>query len=81
MADLKLGTQIGGNLVWHQGILDLNPVDTKLYFQDQEVLVDTGYQTLKGTMKFNVPANQYNIESLSVLPAGSKKYAEKIPRR
>lgn len=78
MADLKLGTQIGGNLVWHQGILDLNPVDTKLYFQDQEVLVDTGYQTLKGTMKFNVPANQYDIESLSILPAGSKSMLRKF---
>ncbi|QIW87001.1 hypothetical protein AHP1_1701 [Aeromonas phage Ahp1_CNU-2021] len=78
MADLKLGTQIGGNLVWHQGILDLNPVDTKLYFQDQEVLVDTGYQTLKGTMKFNVPANQYDIESISVLPAGSKSMLRKF---
>lgn len=78
MADLKLGTQIGGNLVWHQGILDLNPVDTKLYFQDQEVLVDTGYQTLKGTMKFNVPANQYDIESLSTLPTNSKSMLRKF---
>lgn len=78
MADLKLGTQIGGNLVWHQGILDLNPVDTKLYFQDQEVLVDTGYQTLKGTMKFSVPANQYDIESVSNLPTGSKSMLRKF---
>lgn len=48
MAELKLGTQIGGNLVWHQGILDLNPVDDKLFFRQFDVITDIGGQTING---------------------------------
>lgn len=48
MAELKLGTQIGGNLVWHQGILNLNPVDDKLFFRQFDVITDIGGQTING---------------------------------
>ena len=65
MADLKLGSQIGGNLIWHQGILELNPVDDKLNYRDQEILTNRGFQTVLGTMKFGTTNAVHDIENLS----------------
>lgn len=40
--------------------------------------VDKAGSAMTGSLKFNVPANQYDIESLSVLPAGSKSMLRKF---
>lgn len=50
MADLKLGSQIGGNLIWHQGILDLNPVDDTLFYKNFDVITSKGGQTINGNL-------------------------------
>ncbi|ADQ53031.1 tail fiber protein [Aeromonas phage PX29] len=78
MADLKLGTQIGGNLVWHQGILELNPVDDKLFYRDQEIMTTRGYQTMLGSIKFGTPNDVYDIESMSDGPGNVKRYLRKM---
>ncbi|ADM79956.1 hypothetical protein phiAS5_ORF0113 [Aeromonas phage phiAS5] len=78
MADLKLGSQIGGNLIWHQGILELNPVDDKLYYQDQEMMTTRGNQTLLGAIKFGTPNDMYDIESMSDGAGGIKRYLRKF---
>lgn len=78
MADLKLGTQIGGNLVWHQGILELNPVDDKLNYRDQEIMTTRGYQTMLGSIKFGTPNDVYDIESMSDGPGSVKRYLRKM---
>lgn len=78
MADLKLGTQIGGNLVWHQGILELNPVDDKLFYRDQEIMTTRGYQTMLGSIKFGTPNDVYDIESMSDDPGNVKRYLRKM---
>ncbi|AUE22856.1 short tail fibers protein [Aeromonas phage Ah1] len=79
MADLKLGSQIGGNLIWHQGILELNPVDDKLFYRDQEIMTTKGYQTMLGSIKFGTPNNAYDIESLGTeAGAGTKRYLRKM---
>ncbi|ADM79958.1 hypothetical protein phiAS5_ORF0115 [Aeromonas phage phiAS5] len=48
MADLKLGSQIGGNLIWHQGILELNPLDDSLFYKEFDVITSKGGQTING---------------------------------
>lgn len=80
MADLKLGTQIGGNLVWHQGILELNPVDDKLNYRDQEIMTTRGYQTMLGSIKFGTTNDVYDIESMNNTDAGAgtKRYLRKM---
>ncbi|UYD60088.1 tail fiber protein S' [Aeromonas phage avDM12-TAAL] len=78
MADLKLGSQIGGNLIWHQGILELNPVDDKLFYRDQEIMTTKGYQTMLGSIKFGTPNDVYDIESMSDGPGGVKRYLRKM---
>lgn len=50
MADLKLGSQIGGNLIWHQGILELNPLDDSLFYKEFDMITSKGGQTINGTM-------------------------------
>ena len=49
MADLQLGSQIGGNLIWHQGNLELNP-STHLLYKTAQLIDDTGGQTIKGSL-------------------------------
>ncbi|AAQ17985.1 hypothetical protein Aeh1ORF316w [Aeromonas phage Aeh1] len=78
MADLKLGSQIGGNLIWHQGILELNPVDDKLFYRDQEIMTTRGYQTMLGSIKFGTSNDVYDIESMSDGPGGVKRYLRKM---
>lgn len=80
MADLKLGSQIGGNLIWHQGILELNPVDDKLFYRDQEIMTTKGYQTMLGSIKFGTPNDVYDIESMNNTDAGAgtKRYLRKM---
>lgn len=53
MADLKLGSQIGGNLIWHQGILELNPSDEQLFYKNQEIITNRGNQTIGGNFTVN----------------------------
>ncbi|AAQ17987.1 hypothetical protein Aeh1ORF318w [Aeromonas phage Aeh1] len=48
MADLKLGSQIGGNLIWHQGILELNPLDDSLFYKEFDMITSKGGQTING---------------------------------
>ncbi len=50
MADLKLGSQIGGNLIWHQGILELNPLDDSLFYKEFDMITSKGGQTINGTL-------------------------------
>ncbi|UYD60086.1 long-tail fiber protein [Aeromonas phage avDM12-TAAL] len=50
MADLKLGSQIGGNLIWHQGILELNPLDDSLFYKEFDLISSKGGQTINGAM-------------------------------
>ncbi|QAX98567.1 hypothetical protein ASfcp2_233 [Aeromonas phage AsFcp_2] len=78
MADLKLGTQIGGNLVWHQGILELNPVDDKLNYQDQEIMTTRGNQTLLGTTNFNVGGSKYDLVSMPTQAKNTKSFLRKF---
>ncbi|QAX99598.1 hypothetical protein AsFcp4_144 [Aeromonas phage AsFcp_4] len=78
MADLKLGTQIGGNLVWHQGILELNPVDDKLNYRDQEIMTTRGYQTLLGTTNFNVGGSKYDLVSMPTQAKNTKSFLRKF---
>lgn len=41
MANLKAGTLIGGNLIWHAGILPLKPVnDNSLYYNDFKIYTE-----------------------------------------
>ncbi|QHJ78857.1 MAG: hypothetical protein [Caudoviricetes sp.] len=37
MAVMKSGSTVGGNLIWHQGILDLNPSDNSIYFKTHKL--------------------------------------------
>ena len=48
MADLKLGTQIGGNLVWHQGNLRLAMTDQSISFRNWEIITSKGDQSITG---------------------------------
>lgn len=60
MADLKLGSQIGGNLIWHQGVLELNPQETQLFYKTQEIITDRGGQSINGDLSAtnNILANR-----------------------
>ncbi|BES53273.1 hypothetical protein [Aeromonas phage phiWae14] len=78
MADLKLGSQIGGNLIWHQGILELNPVDDKLFYRDQEIMTTRGNQTLLGTTNFDIGGTNYDLISMPSQPTNSKSYLRKF---
>lgn len=37
MADLKLGTTVGGSVVWHQGNFPLDPVSNDLYYKTYKI--------------------------------------------
>jgi hypothetical protein len=66
MANLKAGTLIGGNLIWHQGNLEFNTVDTRLDYKGHMVyteahkptnndlnLVSRAGDTMTGVLKFS----------------------------
>ena len=55
MADLKQGSQVGGNLIWHKGILPLNSTDTQLFYQDKLLITDSDSQTISGAKTFTNP--------------------------
>lgn len=69
MADLQLGSQIGGNLIWHQSNLELNPA-THLYYKTAQLISDVGGQTIKGNLTL-----QQQLIASSVLVSASQNSA------
>ncbi|MGL6228697.1 MAG: pyocin knob domain-containing protein [Culicoidibacterales bacterium] len=67
MADLQLGSQIGGNLIWHQGNLEL--VQGKhLYYKTAQLISDVGGQTINGALTLigRVTADSVLVSGLQV---------------
>lgn len=56
MSQLRLGTQIGGNLAWHQGNLEFVPDVDSIRYKTFDVITSKGGQTINGSLT----ATQFN---------------------
>ncbi|ALY07147.1 hypothetical protein VmeM32_00161 [Vibrio phage vB_VmeM-32] len=56
MSQLRLGTQIGGNLAWHQGNLEFVPDVDSIRYKTLDVITSKGGQNINGSLT----ATQFN---------------------